>query len=84
MQKVKQFFNKLFPYDKLAHLTFVGVLPSLLLLRFFSWRMVLATVLVVAIMIEVIDYFGEGNAEVMDIVYTLAGSLIVILLLWNI
>jgi len=78
---MKRFIINLFPHDKLTHFTFVGVLPSLFLLNFVSCWITLIIITVVAIGIEVYDKVsGKGTAELMDIIYAIAGYLIVMIL----
>ena len=79
--KAKCFIGWLFPYDKLKHFTFVGVLPSLILLNWLNPYYTFGIISIIAVIIEVVDKkTKKGNAEWLDIVYALVGSIIVILI----
>lgn len=75
---MKKLLTRIFPYDKLLH--FVGGTYIALFLSGFTWWVTLLAVLVGAIGVEVYDKRGKGNAEILDIIYTLAGGVAVIII----
>ena len=80
--KAKQDIGWLFPYDKLKHFVFIGMLPTMILTKLnIAWWITLIVVLGVAVGVEVYDKLSKkGTAEIMDIVYALIGWGVVILL----
>ncbi len=79
--KIKQIFTRVFLYDKLLHLVFIGVYPSMILSKFLAWYFVLPIILFVAVLIEMYDKNSEkGNSEVRDVTYAMAGAISVILI----
>ena len=64
----------MFPYDKLLHFMF-GTYMAILLSSIMAWWLIVITVLILAVGVEIYDKSsGKGTPEVLDIIYTLAGS----------
>ncbi len=78
---MKAFISNILPQrDKLLH--FIGgTYISLILSGFAAWWITLLIVFIIALGVEVYDKFsGKGTAEVLDIIYTLAGSICVLII----
>ena len=79
MNRLKKIIIKLFPHDKLAHYV-LGMYIVMLTLPFMVWWQSLILTFLIALGIEFVDKIsGKGNAEVLDILYTMAGGSSVIM-----
>lgn len=80
IKKIKNEITKLLPYDKLLHFL-GGTYIALIALSLSTWWVALLATLIIATWIEVYDSLsGKGTAEILDIVYTMAGGIAVVLI----
>ena len=77
---MKKYLIKLLPYDKSLHLL-GGMIVFLIANSVLVGGWSLLVVLIAAISVEVIDYVSKkGTPEIMDIIYTIAGGLLALIL----
>lgn len=82
LYKVKNFLLKVFPYDKLLHF-WVGMVLYLFLEKLLSGWVSIISIIFLALLVELFDKISKkGTPEYMDVIYTAAGAILTMLLIW--